>query len=46
MDALNSTIVMFVILEEGIKLGKKKYIYIYISDTLAGLNKIVNNFTK
>lgn len=44
MDALNSTIVMFVILEEGIKL--EKYIYIYISDTLVGLNKIVNNFTK
>lgn len=45
MDALNSTIVMFVILEEGIKL-KNINIYIYISDTLTGLNKIVNNFTK
>lgn len=30
MDALNSTIVMFVILEEGIKLEKYIYIYIYL----------------
>lgn len=30
MDALNSTIVMFVILEEGIKLKKNIYIFIYL----------------